>query len=200
MSLVTYMRTLQDPGRGPQFGAIVVPTASPEQLDRADPASADPGARGAAVYFALGCQTCHGAVGDAPGDLALSRGGGAGGASDPSGSARHAGIQWGTTDRCRVGRPPGIPSDHRVATRAVNAAFTAGNAPCYEAAACSRRRRRRTMLGTRILVPLDGGPIGEAALPYAAAIARRTGGRLVLVRAARAAALRPGPSSRCRRG
>jgi nucleotide-binding universal stress UspA family protein len=45
------------------------------------------------------------------------------------------------------------------------------------------------MLGTRILVPLDGGPTGEAALPYAAAIARRTGGNLVLVRAAHAPAL-----------
>jgi nucleotide-binding universal stress UspA family protein len=47
------------------------------------------------------------------------------------------------------------------------------------------------MLGTRILVPLDGGPTGEAALPYAAAIARRTGGALVLVRAAHAAVLNP---------
>jgi mono/diheme cytochrome c family protein len=75
-SLVTYMRALQDPGRSPQFGAIVVPTASPEQFEKADPASSDPAARGAAVYFALGCQTCHGAVGDAPGDLGLSRGGG----------------------------------------------------------------------------------------------------------------------------
>jgi nucleotide-binding universal stress UspA family protein len=45
------------------------------------------------------------------------------------------------------------------------------------------------MLGTRILVPLDGGPTGEAALPFAAAIARRTGGMLVLVRAAHAAPL-----------
>jgi nucleotide-binding universal stress UspA family protein len=45
------------------------------------------------------------------------------------------------------------------------------------------------MLGTRILVPLDGGPIGEAALPYAEALARRTGGTLALVRAAHAAAL-----------
>ena len=37
-----------------------------------------------------------------------------------------------------------------------------------------------------ILVPLDGTPIGEAALPYAEALAARTGARLVLVRAAQA--------------
>ena len=53
---------------------IAVPTA--EQLDRADPFSSDPAARGASVYFAQGCHLCHGAVGDAPGDLGLGRGGG----------------------------------------------------------------------------------------------------------------------------
>jgi mono/diheme cytochrome c family protein len=87
-SLVSYVRVLQNPssvpaGRGgggsgaqPQFGPIDVPVPSIDQLDRADPASRDPVGRGAAVYFALGCQTCHGAIGDAPGNLGLSRGGG----------------------------------------------------------------------------------------------------------------------------
>jgi nucleotide-binding universal stress UspA family protein len=32
----------------------------------------------------------------------------------------------------------------------------------------------------RILVPLDGTPTGEAALPYAEALARRSGALLVL--------------------
>lgn len=82
-SIVTYVRALQDPGSAPtgrnaqvRFGPIVVPTPTSEQLDRADPSSADAAARGAAVYFAQGCQTCHGPVGDAPGNLALGRGGG----------------------------------------------------------------------------------------------------------------------------
>src|SRR5437868_1796370 len=37
-----------------------------------------------------------------------------------------------------------------------------------------------------ILVPVDGSPVAEAALPYATALARRTGATLTLVRAARA--------------
>jgi nucleotide-binding universal stress UspA family protein len=36
----------------------------------------------------------------------------------------------------------------------------------------------------QILVPLDGSPLAETALPYAKAIARRTGADLTLVRAA----------------
>src|SRR5947209_17067953 len=36
-----------------------------------------------------------------------------------------------------------------------------------------------------ILVPLDGSPLAEGALPYAKAIASRTGASLILVRAAR---------------
>jgi nucleotide-binding universal stress UspA family protein len=40
-----------------------------------------------------------------------------------------------------------------------------------------------------ILVPLDGSPLAEAALPYAKALAARTGGRLTLVRAAQYASL-----------
>ncbi len=45
-----------------------------------------------------------------------------------------------------------------------------------------------------ILVPLDGSPVSEAALPYAEALASRTGAKLILVRAAHApvlAAARP---------
>jgi mono/diheme cytochrome c family protein len=103
-SLVSYVRALQNPGggssggqgspgptpnpqppqaggpggRGPRFqaGPLAVPTPSNDQLGRADPSSPDAPARGAAVYFAQGCQTCHGAVGDAPANLALPRGGG----------------------------------------------------------------------------------------------------------------------------
>jgi len=67
-------------GRGAQFqfqlGPIDVPAPTTAQLDQADPTSSDPAARGAAVYFAQGCQTCHGAVGDAPANLRLGRGGG----------------------------------------------------------------------------------------------------------------------------
>ena len=47
-----------------------------DQLDRADALSPDAPARGAAVYFAQGCQLCHGPVGDAPANLGLARGGG----------------------------------------------------------------------------------------------------------------------------
>jgi nucleotide-binding universal stress UspA family protein len=42
-----------------------------------------------------------------------------------------------------------------------------------------------------ILVPLDGSPVGEAALPYAEALARRCRASLRLVRAARPADTRP---------
>jgi nucleotide-binding universal stress UspA family protein len=49
------------------------------------------------------------------------------------------------------------------------------------------------MLGKKILVPLDGLPTSEAALPYAEALARRTRGTLVLVRAARAPLLSAPP-------
>ena len=44
------------------------------QLEVADP-NGDAVERGAAAYFAQGCQSCHGQVGDAPGNLGL-RGGG----------------------------------------------------------------------------------------------------------------------------
>ena len=42
-----------------------------------------------------------------------------------------------------------------------------------------------------ILVPLDGSPVGEAALPYAEALARKCGASLRLVRAARPAERQP---------
>ena len=45
------------------------------------------------------------------------------------------------------------------------------------------------MLGT-ILVPLDGSPLAERALPYAATLARASGGRLILVRIGEAASNR----------
>jgi len=40
------------------------------------------------------------------------------------------------------------------------------------------------MLLRNILVPLDGSPLSERALPYAAELARSTGASLTLVRAA----------------
>jgi mono/diheme cytochrome c family protein len=70
-------------GRAPQPGqpaqppaGVTIPAPTFDQLDRADPLSPDPAARGAALYFAQGCNLCHGAVGEAPGNLGLSRGGG----------------------------------------------------------------------------------------------------------------------------
>lgn len=66
-SIVTYIRQLQQ-GRASTI-EIPVPTAA--QLAVADPLSATAAARGAAVYFAQGCALCHGAVGNAPGELGL---------------------------------------------------------------------------------------------------------------------------------
>lgn len=43
---------------------------------------------------------------------------------------------------------------------------------------------RRTEMFRTILVPLDGSPLAERALPFAEALARATGGSIVLVRAA----------------
>ncbi|HLZ30083.1 MAG TPA: c-type cytochrome [Chloroflexota bacterium] len=78
-SLVTYVRALQNPsgaaaGNQVQFGPIQVPAPTPDQVNRADPTSSDPAARGAALYFAQGCDLCHGAGGDAPGNMRLARG------------------------------------------------------------------------------------------------------------------------------
>lgn len=71
-SIVSYIRTLQSQGSG--ASAVTVPTATSAQLLVANPAGTA-AQKGAAVYFALGCQTCHGPVGNAPAELALRRGG-----------------------------------------------------------------------------------------------------------------------------
>ena len=71
-AMVSYMRALQQRGSG--VAALAVPTATTAQLAVADP-HGNATQRGAAVYFALGCQTCHGAVGNAPGELGLREGG-----------------------------------------------------------------------------------------------------------------------------
>ncbi|MFN8493462.1 MAG: c-type cytochrome [Caldilineaceae bacterium] len=70
-ALVAYVRSLGNPAT--RQGAEIVPTPTTEQLAIADP-SGDPVHRGAAVYFAEGCHTCHGAVGNAPGELHLRSG------------------------------------------------------------------------------------------------------------------------------
>ena len=67
-ALVSYIRALQQ-GRG---SSLDVPAATAAQLAMADP-HGTPVQRGAAVYFAQGCGLCHGAVGNAPGDLGLER-------------------------------------------------------------------------------------------------------------------------------
>jgi mono/diheme cytochrome c family protein len=72
--IVAYMRSLQSG----QPAAVNIPSPTFAQLEAADP-NGDAVQRGASVYFAQGCQSCHGAVGDAPGNLAL-RGGGETGA------------------------------------------------------------------------------------------------------------------------
>jgi mono/diheme cytochrome c family protein len=64
-NLVGYLRTLK--GGQP---AADVPAPTAEQLAMADP-KGDAVHRGAAVYFAQNCAACHGAVGNAPGELAL---------------------------------------------------------------------------------------------------------------------------------
>jgi mono/diheme cytochrome c family protein len=65
-ALVTYLRVLQNAGAS----AIPIPSAAATQLALADPRG-DRMARGAALYFAQGCHLCHGAEGEAPGDLAI---------------------------------------------------------------------------------------------------------------------------------
>jgi mono/diheme cytochrome c family protein len=64
-SLVSYVRAL---ARSQSAEAVPTPTA--EQLAMADP-TGDGIHRGAAVYFSQACANCHGAVGNAPGELAL---------------------------------------------------------------------------------------------------------------------------------
>lgn len=65
-SLVSYLRTLQN--GNPR--AVQVPQTTKAQLEQADPGGSAL-QRGAAVYFAQGCADCHGAVGNAPANLAL---------------------------------------------------------------------------------------------------------------------------------
>jgi mono/diheme cytochrome c family protein len=60
-SMVTYLRALEQ-GQAP---TVAVPTPSALEMGVADPAGTS-AQRGAAVYFAQGCQSCHGAVGNAP--------------------------------------------------------------------------------------------------------------------------------------
>lgn len=67
VALVQYVRALQDGQARP----IDVPTPTADQLAASDPAAPDPAKRGAAVYFAQGCNSCHGALGNAPGDLQI---------------------------------------------------------------------------------------------------------------------------------
>jgi mono/diheme cytochrome c family protein len=65
-SLVSYLRALQNG----QPQAVQVPQTTKAQLEQADP-TGNAVQRGAAVYFAQGCADCHGAVGNAPANLAL---------------------------------------------------------------------------------------------------------------------------------
>ncbi|HLY67616.1 MAG TPA: c-type cytochrome [Chloroflexota bacterium] len=65
-SLVSYLRALQNG----QPQALQVPQTTKAQLEQADP-NGNAVQRGAAIYFAQGCADCHGAVGNAPANLAL---------------------------------------------------------------------------------------------------------------------------------
>ena len=65
-TLVAFIRSLQQGGAT----APNIPTPTTEQLALADP-TGDSAHRGAALYFAQCCAACHGAVGNAPGDLGL---------------------------------------------------------------------------------------------------------------------------------
>lgn len=67
-SLVAYMRTLSDEER--RRPAQMPPPFTDEQLVSADP-TGDATARGAAIYFAQGCNLCHGAIGNGEGTLRL---------------------------------------------------------------------------------------------------------------------------------
>jgi mono/diheme cytochrome c family protein len=60
-SMVSYLRSLQQG----QAQTVAVPTPSALEMSAIDPAGT-PAQRGGAVYFAQGCQLCHGAVGNAP--------------------------------------------------------------------------------------------------------------------------------------
>ncbi len=66
VALVNYIRALQK-GQGQP---VAVPTPTAEQIQAANLGGV-PAQRGAAVYFAQGCHLCHGALGQAPDELAL---------------------------------------------------------------------------------------------------------------------------------
>ncbi|MBV8084444.1 MAG: cytochrome c, partial [Chloroflexi bacterium] len=66
MNMVQYVRSLAKSPPQP----IQVPAPTSQQLASAS-SSGSAVERGAAVYFAQGCQDCHGATGNAPGQLAL---------------------------------------------------------------------------------------------------------------------------------
>ncbi|MCX2726566.1 c-type cytochrome [Thermomicrobium sp. 4228-Ro] len=66
-AVIAYLRTLRSSVAQP---LPVVPTPSTDDLRPADPA-ANGAARGAALYFSLGCVSCHGPRGNAPGFLQL---------------------------------------------------------------------------------------------------------------------------------
>lgn len=66
-NLVNYTRSL---AKTTAEAAPEIPAPTAEQLAMANP-QGDASQRGAAVYFANGCYLCHGAVGDAPGELRL---------------------------------------------------------------------------------------------------------------------------------
>lgn len=69
-ALVAYTRAL---GSVQRRAAALPPPATTAQLAVANIAG-DPSQRGAAIYFAQGCDLCHGAVGNAPGELGLRSG------------------------------------------------------------------------------------------------------------------------------
>ena len=66
LALVSYVRSLQAGSAQP----AIVPTPTVQQLSFAD-GHGDAVQRGAAVYFAQGCQQCHGGFGEAPDELGL---------------------------------------------------------------------------------------------------------------------------------
>jgi mono/diheme cytochrome c family protein len=65
-AMVAYIRHLQSGSAS----ALAIPEPSLAQLAAADP-SVSRQARGAAIYFALGCHLCHGPEGDAPAELSI---------------------------------------------------------------------------------------------------------------------------------
>jgi len=69
-ALVAYTRAL---GSAQRRAAELPPPVTDAQLAVANYAG-DPPQRGAAIYFAQGCALCHGAVGNAPGELGLRNG------------------------------------------------------------------------------------------------------------------------------